>query len=116
VTAPRPEIARMSKRLSGYYGLRRLLIIRGVPDPVWRVYWALQPVRCLFGWHDWYSTAAGECSACLCGASGAWPTWIAHEYRWTPWLRKWVVRVEEAENAARVWQDAYLEPFREVRP
>ena len=111
MTQPRPEYARMPRRTLGYYGLRRWLMIRGCPDWLWRVYWWFQPLRCLFTFHDWYSTAAGLCSACRCGASGAWPTWIAHEYHFKPWFRQWAVRVEEAQFGWDLWSREYLNHF-----
>ena len=99
---------------SGYYGLERLFM--GYVDLdaqgwryLWRLYCAAQPIRCLFGWHRWYSTAAGECSACAnCKASGNYPTDMMHEYRWRPWVRPLAAEVRELEMQLSVWRDALM--------
>ena len=106
---PRPAcLCEVAPDRRGYYGLRLRMLLRDhhkpLPRWVWRVYWALQPVRCRLGFHDWYHTAAGMCCACTCGASSPYRRQITVEYRWRPWLKSWVARVEDAEFRAQFWQ------------
>jgi hypothetical protein len=108
----RPELRDMPPSRSGYYGLQRWMLIRGVPDRAWRLYWALQPLRCLLGWHNWYDVLAGEASACRCGAFGPYPNRLMHQYRWTPWLRLWAARVRDAEYRATFWYEEWLDEIK----
>ena len=83
---------------------------RKIPPLLWRLYWGLQPLRCLLNFHKWYDTAAGLCSGCACcGVSTGHSNSVMRKYRWRPWMRELASLLEEAENARDVffesWQD-----------
>ena len=86
------------------HGLYGWLLAHARSRIVFRVYWALQPLRCRLGYHDWYSTAAGECSACVCGADESYPRVILWWSR-DPIKRLLASRLMEAEYSRDVaWQ------------
>jgi len=82
---------------------------RRIPRWVNRIFWALQPIRCRFGFHNWYSTAAGLCSACECGQSRPYPTGIMHAYRFDAEKQRLATEARDFEYRADIWYDAYLE-------
>lgn len=99
------------RRASGH-GLRGWLLARTRNRVLWRIYWAFQPIRCRLGFHDWYSVAAGECSACLCGASEPYPVIIVH--RWRDREKRQLASIAgEAEYRAEVWYEAWQDALRE---
>jgi len=96
----------------GYYGVQRQLMYLkddgvAIPSWVWRTYWAFQPLRCRLGWHNWYSVAAGLCSACRCGKEAAHSTDVMHKYRWDRHARELASRLSESEFRAQVMEDAW---------
>lgn len=109
MTRPTRLRAVPSDRL-GYYGLRKRMLFwseehpaHPIPAWLWRAYWFFQPLRCRLNYHDWYGTAAGNCSACTCGASSWHSNRVMHVYRWRPWMRDLASTRDDAEHRARFW-------------
>lgn len=114
----RSHIRDMPTEYSGYYGLHRWIVIwhqEGNPIAnIGKLYWKFQPLRCLFGWHNWYDVAAGLCSACTCGASLPYPRHIIHKYRWNKTAMRLAAMYEEEKYRANSFQEWYYELRKEV--
>lgn len=90
-------------RLSSGHGLWGFLLAhrRWLPDWLLRLYHVFQPLRCRLGYHDWYNTAAGACSACRCGADEPYPRTILWWSR-DPQKRRLASELEETEYRLQV--------------
>lgn len=108
----------MDQEHLGYYGLHKHMVFLWDEDrlPRWvgRVYWWFQPLRCRLGWHNWYDTAAGLCSACTCGKEEPYPVQLVHKYRWNKTAMRLAARYEEERYRADSFQEWYLEARKEL--
>ena len=68
-----------------------------LPKIVYRVYSFLQPVRCLFNYHDlWGKYGVTSCQSCH--RKYYHSTDIILKYRWRPWMRKLATEYENYAN------------------
>jgi len=109
------ELSKKNPDKLGYYGVQKYFMIHGAPDIIWRAYWWLQPIRCIFGFHNWYDVLAGEavsCNNCKRGFRG-YHKHLVQKYRFKPWLIKYIAQIEDANYRAEFWQERYFDTLKE---